>query len=367
MLSMSYCSIYDSEKKMLTLEQKVFIVQCYGLGENISYSYVTRMFNEKWPNLTINRISVKSIVSKFRRTGSVLNIKKKKTPINEEENVGATLALDSVRHFPKTSLRIRASHIGNISKSYLQIIFKANKVRPYKPKFVHTLEANDDAKRLDFCLWVGQKYLQNRNFFHNIIFSDEATFSTNGVVSSQNLRYWSTENPHFRIHCRRQYSKKVNVWCAVTYNGIIGPYFFEANMNQHSYLEMLNTIFFHYLNNMPLIDRRTTYFQQDGHPAHSTVIVREWLNRQFPERWIGRYGPIPWPPRSPDLTIMDFYLWGYLTQKVYASHLEPDLDNLKIRITEAIQAIPLQEIRNAYKAFIKKVQRCEEVGGETFE
>lgn len=95
--------------------------------------------------------------------------------------------------------------------------------------------------------------------------------------------------------------------------------------------------------------------------------MREWLNRQFPERWIGRYGPIPWPPRSPDLTIMDFYLWGYLTQKVYASHLEPDLDNLKIRITEAIQAIPLQEIRNAYKAFIKKVQRCEEVGGETFE
>jgi len=35
------------------------------------------------------------------------------------------------------------------------------------------------------------------------------------------------------------------------------------------------------------------------------------------ERWIGRGGPIPWPPRSPDLNSLDFFFWGYLKETVY--------------------------------------------------
>ena len=32
----------------------------------------------------------------------------------------------------------------------------------------------------------------------------------------------------------------------------------------------------------------------------------------------GRGGPLEWPARSPDLTPMDFWLWGYLKEKVCA-------------------------------------------------
>jgi hypothetical protein len=32
------------------------------------------------------------------------------------------------------------------------------------------------------------------------------------------------------------------------------------------------------------------------------------LNEKFPNVWIGRGGPIHWPPRSPDLTPMDFFV-----------------------------------------------------------
>lgn len=352
---------------MLTLEQRIFIVQCYGLGEEYSYGGVIRKFREKWPNEYVSLNSVKKIVIKFRRTGSVLNVKKKKTDLNEEDNAATTLAMDSVRQFPKMSLRKRALEIGNISKSHLQVIYNVNKVKPFKAKFIHTLEENDEAKRLDFCLWYGDKHLQNQNFCKNIIFSDECTFSTNGVVSSQNLRYWSTENPEFRVQCRRQYYKKVNVWCGISYYGIIGPYFFERNMNQNSYLEMLDNFLLDHLHNMPLNDRQKVYFQQDGHPAHSTRIVREWLDGQFPGRWIGRNGPILWPPRSPDLTIMDFYLWGYLKQKVYGSPLNNNLIELKRRIRDTVNAIPIQDIRNAYKGFTNRAERCVMVGGSTFE
>jgi len=57
-------------------------------------------------------------------------------------------------------------------------------------------------------------------------------------------------------------------------------------------------------------------FQHDGAPPHYTRQEREFLNESFPNRWLGRGGPIAWPPRPPDLTPMD-YLWGHMKTLVY--------------------------------------------------
>ncbi|KAJ4433851.1 hypothetical protein ANN_16163 [Periplaneta americana] len=62
-----------------------------------------------------------------------------------------------------------------------------------------------------------------------------------------------------------------------------------------------------------------------------TSVVRLAGNRKFPDRWIGRGGPIAWPPRSPDLNPLDFYLWGHLKSLVYSSPV-PDLESLRNRI-----------------------------------
>jgi hypothetical protein len=51
-------------------------------------------------------------------------------------------------------------------------------------------------------------------------------------------------------------------------------------------------------------------FQQDGAPPHWARIVREVLDMRYPGRWVGRDEPIPWPPRPPDITPLDFFLWG---------------------------------------------------------
>ena len=49
-------------------------------------------------------------------------------------------------------------------------------------------------------------------------------------------------------------------------------------------------------------------FQQDGAPPHWGLQVRQFLSETFLDRWIGRDGPILWPPRSPDITPLDFFL-----------------------------------------------------------
>ena len=74
-----------------------------------------------------------------------------------------------------------------------------NKFRAYRPKFVHVLQDRDYDARLDFCFWMEGKREEDRDFFKMIIFTDEATFSSNGVVSSQNCRWWADENQNFAI------------------------------------------------------------------------------------------------------------------------------------------------------------------------
>jgi len=64
------------------------------------------------------------------------------------------------------------------------------------------------------------------------------------------------------------------------------------------------------------------------------VISIAALCRLFLQRVISRFGDVPWPPCSPDLTAPDFFLWGYL-KKVYS--IRPtDLHVLKENIWEEI-------------------------------
>ena len=56
--------------------------------------------------------------------------------------------------------------------------------------------------------------------------------------------------------------------------------------------------------------------------------MRRRLDRQFPGHWIGRHGPVEWPPRSPDLTALDFYLWGHLKAMVHQVKIQ-NMDHLK--------------------------------------
>ena len=91
--------------------------------------------------------------------------------------------------------------------------------------------------------------------------------------------------------------------------GLSDPTFFSQQWPcKDSDLEMLRDFFIPELKR--LRRHSTTYFQQDGAPPHWGLNVREFLNTQFPDRWIGRNGPIHWPARSPDLTPLDYFLWA---------------------------------------------------------
>ncbi|GBL94128.1 hypothetical protein AVEN_185079-1 [Araneus ventricosus] len=67
-------------------------------------------------------------------------------------------------------------------------------------------------------------------------------------------------------------------------------------------------------------------FQHDGEPAHFSNDVRNYLNATFEALWIGRGGSVPWPSLSPDLSSLDYFLWGHLKSLVYATPVDSNED-----------------------------------------
>ena len=79
-------------------------------------------------------------------------------------------------------------------------------------------------------------------------------------------------------------------------------------------------------------------FQQDGAPRHWSLDVRNSLTESFQDCWIGRDGSICRPPRSPDMTPLDFFLWAYIKDRVFANPVQ-DLHDLRTRILDTIARV----------------------------
>ncbi|KAJ9597608.1 hypothetical protein L9F63_011534 [Diploptera punctata] len=90
--------------------------------------------------------------------------------------------------------------------------------------------------------------------------------------------------------------------------------------------------------------------------SHTANVSMGLLRLAFPGRLISKNGDIPWPPRSPDLTVPDFFLWGYLKCKVFEENAPRTKEDLKERIRQEINNIPLQMLQNAMGGFHLRLQ-----------
>ncbi|GFU76351.1 uncharacterized protein TNCV_285511 [Trichonephila clavipes] len=84
-------------------------------------------------------------------------------------------------------------------------------------------------------------------------------------------------------------------------------------------------------------------FQQDGATCHTARATIDLLKDTFGDRLISRFGPVNWPPRSFDLTPLDYFLWGYVKSLVYADKPQT-LDHLEDNIRRVIAAQILEKV-----------------------
>jgi len=110
------------------------------------------------------------------------------------------------------------------------------------------------------------------------------------------------------------------------------------------------------------------YFQHDGAASHYTQHVMQHLNDTFPNRWISCGSTINWPPRSPDLTPLDFCLWALMNSEVYRKRADTQ-DELLVNVLDIIACIKEHQdaLRRTTHHVFTRVAKCIDVDGGIFE
>lgn len=331
------------------------------------------------------------IVKSLKDTGCFQKPRKNRMrPQRTDDNVVSILARVAVE--PTISIR-RIEAETNISRPTIQRILKDAHLHAFKCFLTQELKANDFERRLHYIDTMSNLLDTDPNVLQRILWSDESKFYNNGVVNKHNCHYWSVQNPHWihEIANERTYNLlklsflffaydidfclsdfvsglfSVNVWCGIIGRHLIGPYFYKENLDGKKYLKFLRYVLPGLLENVPLNVRRNMIFQQDGAPAHNARIVVRHLDRTFPGRHLSTKGPLLWPPRSPDLTPPDFFLWGFLKEHVYGERIN-SVEEMQQKIEHACRLITPETLEKVTsQAVLHRMEACLEAAGQQFE
>ncbi|GFW75603.1 DUF4817 domain-containing protein [Trichonephila clavipes] len=129
------------------------------------------------------------------------------------------------------------------------------------------------------------------------------------------------------------------------------PLVFSSQFNSDRYRARITNFFIPELNNH---DVQELWFQQDGATCHTARATIDLLKDTFDNRLISRFGPVNWPPRSCDLTPLDYFLWGYVKSLVYADKPQT-LDHLEDNIRRVIADIRPQMLEKVIENWTSRL------------
>ena len=268
-----------------------------------------------------------------------------------------------------TSIKRGAQQLGISNSSLQNIIRHKIDFYPYKIQLYQQLTDHDVERRLLFANIMIEKIEKDELDPARTWFSDEAHFHLRGYVNKQNWRHWGSENPHIAV-AKPLHPERVTVWCALSSTSIIGPIFIEGNVTAEKYKRILEDKF------LPEIRRLRRvhgyWFQQDGARPHRTAEVFESLMDTFGNRIIGldierhAEGGIEWSPFSPDITPLDYFLWGFLKDRVFRT--APDtIGELKLAITREVKGIRSEVLKRVIDNFQTRLRHLVASDGGHFE
>lgn len=177
------------------------------------------------------------------------------------------------------------------------------------------------------------------------------------------MRYWSTNNP-YQLHQLPLHDPKLTVWFAVLANRIIRGYFFG---NETGQICTVNSIC--YRNTIDLflaaeVERCDNLWYQQDTRYICAYHTTQHGNSAGLISWAYNFplGDISLPSLSPDFTTIDFFLWGYLKEKVFVTRPKT-LKEQKYKICKEINIISPGILQNIIHNFQHRMQKCICSGG----
>lgn len=329
---------------------------------NDNVSLAVRRFQEEF-GVSVSNGTMSAATQRLRDYGTF------RPPTAVERGVGAAdpnleVAILNYFHENPTASTRQAGRRLNCSHMLVWKTLSNDNQHPYHYRRCQELNPLDYEPRVTFCAWLCE------NWNRNILWTDECTFTRRGLFNQHNRHMWAHENPFLMEEDSFQHRFSLNVWAGIIGSHVLGPVFLPR-LNGETYLRFLTVTLAELLfNDVPLASTRHMYYQHDGAPAHFQLNVRRHLDDEYGHRWIGRGGPVQWPARSPDLTPLDFHLWGRVKTIVYDDGNGPSTETeLRSKVIAAFHTVKsdTQALNSLKTNLRRRASLCIRQNGRHFE
>jgi hypothetical protein len=343
----------------LSEEQAQKIVEIYfSCGK--SATAAARRFNLEANNnnnhqaANVTRKNVLDVIGRFKKHSSIQRPLRHRTSCGDDENT-LLRVLSAIHNRPNSSIRTCAAETGLSIGTSHHIARNVLKLYPYRLLLVQQLSDYDKLVRVEAC----KRLLEVVTDDKFIIFTDEATYRLDGHVNRWNCRLWDFDRPDNFLTGASQHATHVNVWAGISKTHLFGPYFFPSTITGDIYRAMISEIFIpDLLNQIGSTDH--VWFHQDGASVHTAKETKTLLESYFDDRIISLGFPHEWPPRSPDLTPCDFYLWGTVQDIVFRNGARPNVQDLQNSLIQAFGVLRAHHVGDIFRAVQSVPQRMEQ-------
>ena len=237
----------------------------------------------------------------------------------------------------------------NVSQTTINKTIKKYGRRVVKKPQVHAMSDDTIEKRYKRS-WNLYRLLR-KNRWMKVVTCDEAWFylkDSRGKTSIQYLRANQKRN-QAEVLTRVTHSKGVMVWIAFCADGFFIPIFVTPGAKIDSDYYCSNVIKPFYREYIKRYPDNNLLFHQDSAPAHvsrKTTAFMDSLRLQY----ITKH---QWMPSSPDCSPCDYWLFGYLKNRMKRRKAKT-INGLKKVLKDEVKKIPLTMIHNALRSWPRR-------------
>jgi hypothetical protein len=204
-----------------------------------------------------------------------------RTPANEDAIIAA------VEREPWESSRDIARELGLPQPRVLEVLHD-DQMHPYHYSRSAHLFPDDRPLRMQYCAWLRHQHAADEFFLHNILWTDEACFTREGVFNVHNSHLWARDNPHAIRERGYQVRFSVSVWADIVGDVVVGPYLLPDRLTAQRYRDFLETVLPELLEDVRPALRQMLWFQHDRAPAHygkSPAVVERDISSKVDWTW----------------------------------------------------------------------------------
>lgn len=223
------------------------------------------------------------------------------------------------------------------------------------------LAAQHCQKRLERCQKILNR-LKGIDAGKVIVFSDEKNFTVDAHVNRMNDRYIGKDvkstPSEITFAGRSKFPAKAMMLGIVCSDGMaLPPFWVDGSMNVKKYKNLLVYHIIPTLNSM--YGEGNWIWTQAGAPCHTAKAIQSYLDNKLGSR--GFWSKALWPPNSPNLNPLDFFVWQHVETKASATP-HKSVSALKAAVTTAWMKMSEEDVQKACGSFRHRVEAC--IGAE---